>query len=150
MERDRSRPRKTSRSASGNVPTGARRTHRHADRAGGDHGRRRRRRLATAGGDNFDSHLAIRPPGLAPALAGLAAPPTALAVSPDKKSLAVAAADGAIRIYDLATKQIAKTLSGHAGAVTSLTFQANGATSGERRRRQDDCHLGPCRRPAGH
>ena len=54
------------------------------------------------------------------------APPT-LAVSPDKKLLAIPEADGKIKLLDLATGQIAKELAGHVGAVNSAKFGANGA-----------------------
>jgi WD40 repeat protein len=83
-------------------------------------------RLASGGGDN-----AIRvwttPTAVARSLAGLTGAATALALSPDKKVLAVATAEGPIQVFDLAGGQVLKTLAGHAGAVTSLRFQANGA-----------------------
>ena len=83
-------------------------------------------RLASGGGDNA-IRIWTTPTAAARSLAGLTGAATALALSPDKKLLAVATAEGPIQIFDLASGQIAKTLAGHAGAVPSLRFQANGA-----------------------
>jgi WD40 repeat protein len=83
-------------------------------------------RLASGGGDNT-IRIWTTPTAAARSLAGLTGAATAMALSPDKKLLAVATAEGPIQVFDLASGQIAKTLAGHAGAVTGLRFQANGA-----------------------
>jgi len=50
-----------------------------------------------------------------------------VAVSPDGKWLATAAADNSIKLWDLATGQAAKTLAGHTAPVTGVRFLANSA-----------------------
>ena len=47
-----------------------------------------------------------------------------LSASPDRKWLALAQADGKIAIYELASQKVVRTLAGHAGGVTSLTFNS--------------------------
>lgn len=81
--------------------------------------------LASGGADNL-IRLWTAPTSAAQSVAGLAANASALAVSPDKKSLVVGAADGSLQVVDLATLQIVKTLTGHTAAISSLAFQANG------------------------
>ncbi|MGH7137315.1 MAG: c-type cytochrome domain-containing protein, partial [Pirellulales bacterium] len=83
-------------------------------------------RLASGGGDN-NIRLWTMPTAPARSIAGLTGAATAVALSPDKKLLAVATADGPIQVFDLAAGTVAKTLAGHAGPVGSLRFQANGA-----------------------
>jgi len=83
-------------------------------------------RIASGGGDN-NIRVWAAPAGAARSLAGLTGAATAVALSPDKKLLAVATAEGPIQVFDLASGQIAKTFAGHAGAVTGLRFQSNGA-----------------------
>jgi WD40 repeat protein len=86
-------------------------------------------RLTSGGGDNTIRLWTspATPAGAARSLAGLTGAATAMALSPDKKTLAVAAAEGPIQVFDLASGQIAKTLAGHMGPVTGLRFQSNGA-----------------------
>lgn len=52
---------------------------------------------------------------------------TAVAVSPDGKSLAVAGADNTVRVYQTADGQVTKTLAGHTAPVTGLQFTADGS-----------------------
>ncbi|MCA9117567.1 MAG: hypothetical protein KDA79_21000, partial [Planctomycetaceae bacterium] len=66
------------------------------------------------------------PAGAAQQLAALPAAPASIAVTTDRKRVAVGNADGSIQLIDPATRMAAATLSGHAGAVTSLAFNANG------------------------
>lgn len=54
-------------------------------------------------------------------------PPTAVAVSPDGKWLAVAGADNNIRVYKTADGQVALTLTGHTAPATGLQFTADNA-----------------------
>jgi WD40 repeat protein len=56
-----------------------------------------------------------------------AAPVPAIRVSPDKKLLALAEADGKITLIDLTTGKPVKQLAGHTAAVTSLAFSGNSA-----------------------
>ena len=60
-------------------------------------------------------------------LAAPAAPVMAMRVSPDKKLLALAEADGKITLIDLASGAPPRQLAGHTAAVTSLSFTANSA-----------------------
>ncbi|HEX7375629.1 MAG TPA: c-type cytochrome domain-containing protein, partial [Pirellulales bacterium] len=83
-------------------------------------------RIATGGGDN-NIRIWTTPTAAARSIAGVSAAPAAIALSPDKKLLAVATAAGPIQIFDLAAGTVAKTLEGHAGAVNGVRFQANGA-----------------------
>ncbi len=83
-------------------------------------------RLATGGGDN-NIRVWTTPTAAARSIAGVSAAPIAVALSPDKKLLAVATAAGPIQLFDLAAGTVAKTFEGHAGAVNSLRFQFNGA-----------------------
>lgn len=50
-----------------------------------------------------------------------------IAVSADGKWLATAAADHSVKLWDLATGQLARALAGHTAAVTSLRFSPDGA-----------------------
>lgn len=59
-------------------------------------------------------------------LAALEGPPRSIAVSADGKLAAVGEETGKVKVYDLATGQIAKTLSGHTGPVTGVAFTADG------------------------
>ncbi|HVX10225.1 MAG TPA: c-type cytochrome domain-containing protein [Pirellulales bacterium] len=83
-------------------------------------------RLASGGGDN-NIRIWTTPAAAARSLAGLTGAATALALSPDKKQLAVATDAGAIQVFDLTAGTLTKTLTGHTGAVNTLRFQANGA-----------------------
>ena len=58
-------------------------------------------------------------------LAALEGPPRSIAVSNDGKFAAVGEETGKIKVFDLATGQIAKTLQGHTGPVTGVTFTAD-------------------------
>ncbi|MEX2558306.1 MAG: c-type cytochrome domain-containing protein, partial [Pirellulales bacterium] len=82
--------------------------------------------LASGGGDNL-VRLWKTPSAVSRQVAGLPAPTTALAVSPDRKLLAAAGGDGAIKIVDLATLEVVRTLTGHAAAVHRLAFQPGGS-----------------------
>jgi WD40 repeat protein len=66
-------------------------------------------------------------PSAAAALSTAAAPVPFVRVSPDRKTLALAEADGKITLIDLATGKVAKQLAGHAGAVNAVAFHANSA-----------------------
>ena len=79
-------------------------------------------KLITAGADNMIRVWDL--PAATRQLATPAAPVVALKVSPDKKWLALAEADGKITLIDLASGQ-PKALAGHTGPVTSLAFAAN-------------------------
>jgi WD40 repeat protein len=50
-----------------------------------------------------------------------------LAVSTDKKTVALAEADGKITIIDVASAKVARQLEGHSGALAAVCFSANGA-----------------------
>ena len=79
--------------------------------------------VASGGNDNL-IRLWDLPAGASPALAQNAG--TTLAASPDRKQLAVGMADGKINLIEAATGKAIKTLSGHSGAITALSFaQAN-------------------------
>lgn len=60
-------------------------------------------------------------------LAGLDSPPVSLAVSSDGKWAACGQENGAIKVFDLAARQLKHTLSGHSAAVSGLAFSADGA-----------------------
>ena len=66
-------------------------------------------------------------PAAAAPFAAPAAPVPAICVSPDKKLLALAEADGKITLVDLTTGKPVKQLAGHTAAVTSLAFSGNSA-----------------------
>lgn len=51
---------------------------------------------------------------------------TLLSASPDKLHLAVGYADGAIRIFNVLTGEVAVTFSGHKSAVTALNYDHDG------------------------
>src|SRR6185437_832488 len=51
----------------------------------------------------------------------------AVAVSADGKWLATAAPDNAVKLFDLSTGQLAKTLAGHTAPVSALRFDADGS-----------------------
>jgi WD40 repeat protein len=52
---------------------------------------------------------------------------TAVAVSPDTKTLATGAADNSIKLWDSQTGQLITTLHGHTAAVSGLRFSSDGA-----------------------
>ncbi len=54
------------------------------------------------------------------------APATSVAVSPDKKSIAVAGTDHVIRLFDIEQGQLGHSLQGHTNIVTSLRFTPDG------------------------
>ncbi|MBI1901905.1 MAG: hypothetical protein HYS13_12445 [Planctomycetia bacterium] len=78
--------------------------------------------IATGGGDNLIRLWTT--PAPAAAIANVPQPPTALAASPDKKLLAFGSADGKIVLVDSASGNVTRTLAGHGGPITSLTFSA--------------------------
>src|SRR4029077_2059328 len=82
-------------------------------------------KIVLACADNFVRVFSI-PAAAAPISAPAARVPV-IRVSPDKKLLALAEADGKITLIDLATGKPAKQLVGHTAAVTSLGFSANSA-----------------------
>jgi WD40 repeat protein len=82
-------------------------------------------KIVLACADNLVRVFAV-PAATAP-LATPAAPVVALRVSPDKKLLALAEADGKITLIDLAGGAPPRQLAGHTAAVTSLSFTANSA-----------------------
>ena len=61
-------------------------------------------------------------------LEGLEGEPQSLAVSPDGKWAAVGEANGKVKLFDLATYKVAKTLTGHSGPVTAVAFSSNSAS----------------------
>jgi len=58
----------------------------------------------------------------------LSIPVYTVAFSPGANILAVGAKDKTVRVYDLLTKKIRYTLTGHTGAVTDLAFNPDGTT----------------------
>lgn len=60
-------------------------------------------------------------------LAGIDAPGKSLARSADGKWLAVGQENGQVKVFDLASGQVSKTLAGHAGPVTGVAFTKDGA-----------------------
>jgi WD40 repeat protein len=75
--------------------------------------------------DNLVRVFAVPAPPIP--FAAPAAPVPAISVSPDKKLLALAEADGKITLTDLTTGKPVKQLAGHTAAVTSLAFSGNSA-----------------------
>lgn len=59
-------------------------------------------------------------------LAGLEGLPRGVALSVDGKQMAIGEETGKIKIYDVASGQITKTLQGHTGPVTGVSFNADG------------------------
>ena len=53
---------------------------------------------------------------------------TAVAVSPDSRTIASGSRDRSVKLWDAATGKLLRTLSGHRDAVLSVTFAADGAT----------------------
>lgn len=66
-------------------------------------------------------------PAPATVLLTAAAPVPFIRVSPDKKTLALAEADGKLTLIDLATGKVAKQLAGHTAAINAIAFAANSA-----------------------
>jgi len=60
-------------------------------------------------------------------LTGLEGPARSIAVSPDGKQTAIGEETGKIKIFDVATGQIAKKLEGHTAAVRGIAFSADNA-----------------------
>ena len=60
-------------------------------------------------------------------LAALEGPPRSIAVSADSKFAAIGEETGKVKVFDLASGQIAKTLAEHGGPVTGVAFTADGA-----------------------
>ncbi len=82
-------------------------------------------KIVLACADNFVRVFSM--PAAAVPIAAPAASVPVIRVSPDKKLLALAEADGKITLIDLATGKPARQLAGHTAAVTSLGFSGNGA-----------------------
>lgn len=82
-------------------------------------------KIVLACADNLIRVIAVPPP--VPTFAATTAPVPAIRVSPDKKLLALAEADGKITLIDLATGKPVRQLAGHTAAVTSLSFSGNSA-----------------------
>jgi hypothetical protein len=51
-----------------------------------------------------------------------------VAFSPDGRTLALASADGAVKLWDVVSRQELKTLEGHKNSVSSVAFSPNGRT----------------------
>jgi transcription initiation factor TFIID subunit 5 len=54
-------------------------------------------------------------------------PVTAIAVNPDGRTMASAGVDKVIRLWDMGTGRIIKTMSGHTNSIHSLEFSRNGS-----------------------
>ena len=50
-----------------------------------------------------------------------------VAVSPDNTLIASASYDKTVRLWDVATRRLVKTLEGHGSMVTSVTFSVDGS-----------------------
>ncbi len=59
-------------------------------------------------------------------IAGLETAPSSIATSPDGKWAAIGEENGKIRLVELATGKLTKTLEGHSAAVSGLAFSADG------------------------
>ncbi len=59
-------------------------------------------------------------------LAALEGAPRGIALSADGKQMAIGEETGKIKIYDVASGQVSKTLQGHTGPVTGVSFSADG------------------------
>ena len=81
--------------------------------------------LVTAHADN-QIRVWTTPAAAPQSLAALPAGPAALAVTADRKLVATGTADGKILLIDPVAGKTVATLTGHAGAVTSLAFNTNG------------------------
>jgi len=57
--------------------------------------------------------------------AGLESPVKSIAVSPDGKSLAMAEESGKLRLFEMPTGSLARTIEGHAGGATSVAFSTD-------------------------
>jgi len=79
--------------------------------------------IVSGGADNL-VRVWNTPAGGSAVLADIAGPVSRVASSPDKKWLALAAADGKIALVDVAQKKVVRTLAGHPGGVASLSFNA--------------------------
>jgi WD40 repeat protein len=77
--------------------------------------------LATAGGDNF-IRLWNVPDGLPQPLADVPAGANVLAVSPDRRVVAVAGSAGEIRIVEAETGELINTWQAHDGAIHAVSF----------------------------
>ena len=53
-------------------------------------------------------------------------PSTSAAIRPDGRELAVGATDGTVRLWDLSTGRVRRTLSGHTGKVVGLAYDRGG------------------------
>jgi WD40 repeat protein len=83
-------------------------------------------RLATAGADNFTGLWTV-PDALSQPLDKSAPNADVLAVSPDRRFIASANAEGTVSVVDVDCGQIVdRTWKAHEGAVTGLAFSANG------------------------
>jgi WD40 repeat protein len=61
-------------------------------------------------------------------LTGHTAPVNSIAFSADGSTFASGSWDATIRLWDVTTGELRKTLAGHTGGVTSVTFRADGTT----------------------
>jgi WD40 repeat protein len=83
--------------------------------------------LASGGEDDEDVVVYnVTPPGFLTALEGHTGGVKSVAFAPDGKTLAVAGNDGSIRLWNLATHQLALTLKKHTGIVLSVAFTHDG------------------------